>query len=135
MIARDRRIAQTSQTGVGFGLWLGRPIWFCWSLGRHEVKLRRKQGPTGGGVSRRATSALSHRADEPPGPQAPGKQARLIHTERTDRSGRGARMQCPGASVLCLSPPLVALLLTRLAIRSCQRHPGLYTQPRQPDSD
>ena len=26
-------------------------------------------------------------------------------------------MRCPGVSVLCLSPPLVALLLTRLAIR------------------
>ena len=62
-----------------------------------------------GPVSRRATSALSHRADEPPGPQAPGKQARLVHTDRTGRSGRGARMRCPGASVLCLSPPLVAL--------------------------
>ena len=74
--------------------------------------------------------APSHRADEPPGSQAPapGKQARLVHTDRTDRSGRGARMRCPGASVLCLSPPLIALLLTRLAIRSGQSHPGLYTQ-------
>ena len=44
-------------------------------------------------VSRRATSAPSHRgADEPPGPQAPGKQARLVHTDRTDRSRRGARL-------------------------------------------
>ena len=33
-----------------------------------------------GPVSRRATSAPSHRADEPPGPQAPGKQARLVRT-------------------------------------------------------
>ena len=48
-----------------------------------------------GPVSRRANSAPSHRADEPPGPQAPGKQARLVHADRTDRSGRGARMQCP----------------------------------------
>ena len=30
-----------------------------------------------------ATSAPSHRADEPPGPQAPGKQARLVNTDRT----------------------------------------------------
>ena len=82
-----------------------------------------------GPVSRRATSAPSHRADEPPGPQAPGNQARLDHTDRTDRSGRGARMRCPGAYMLCLSPPLVALLLARLAIRSGQSHPGLYTQP------
>ena len=44
-------------------------------------------------------------------------------------------MRCPGASVLCLSPPLVAaLLLARLAIRSGQSHPGLYTQPHQPGS-
>ena len=107
---------------------------------RNEVTA--KQGPTGGGVaasatgqvSRRATSAPSHRADEPPGPQAPGKQARLVHTNRTDRSGRGARMRCPGSSVLCLSLPLVALLLTRLAIRSGQSHPGFYTQPHQPGS-
>ena len=41
-------------------------------------------------------------------------------------------MRCPGASVLCLSPPLVALSLARLAIRSGQSHPGLYTQPHQP---
>ena len=87
-----------------------------------------------GPVSRRTNSAPSHRADEPPGPQAPGKQVRLVHTDRTDRFGRGARMRCPGASVLCLSPPLVALLLTRLAIRSGQSHPGLYTQPHKPGS-
>ena len=87
-----------------------------------------------GPVSWRTNSAPSHRADEPPGPQAPGKQARLVHTDRTDRSGRGARMRCPGASVLCLSPPLVALLLARLAIRSGQSHPGLYTQLHQPGS-
>ena len=33
-----------------------------------------------GPVSRRVTSAPSHRADEPPGPQAPGKKARLVRT-------------------------------------------------------
>ena len=38
------------------------------------------------------------------------------------------------AYVLCLSPPLVALLLTRLAIRSGQSHPGMYMQPHQPGS-
>ena len=37
-----------------------------------------------GPVSRRATSALSHRADKPPGPQAPGKQARLIHSAKSE---------------------------------------------------
>ena len=60
----------------------------------------------------------------------PGKQARLVRTDRTDRSGRGARMRCPGAPVLCLSPPLVALLLARFAIRSGQSHPGLYARNR-----
>ena len=75
-----------------------------------------------------------------PGPQAPGQHARLVHADRTDRSGRGARMRCPGVPpVLCLSPPLgeplvALLLLTRLAIRSGQSHPGLYTQPHQPGS-
>ena len=77
-------------------------------------------------------ATTGHRADEPPGPQAPGNQARLVHTDCTDCSGRGARMRCPGASVLCLSPPLVALSLTRLVICSGQNHPGLYTQPHQP---
>ena len=95
------------------------------------------------------TRGLRHWAGEParhlgaespsrPGPQAPGKQARLVNTNRAEHSGRGARMRCPGASVLCLSPPLVALLLTRLAhglaIRSDQSHPGLHTQPHQPGS-
>ena len=31
-------------------------------------------------------------------------------------------MRCPGASVLCLSPPHVALLLTRLAIQLARTH-------------
>ena len=31
-------------------MWLGSPVWFCSSIGRHGTKLRRKQGPTGGGV-------------------------------------------------------------------------------------
>ena len=39
-----------SQAGVGFGLWLGSPVWFCRSMGRHEIKLRRKQGPASWGV-------------------------------------------------------------------------------------
>ena len=109
------------------------PAW----LGFRDRAVRRKStsgASATGPVSRRATSAPSHRADEPPAPQAPGKQARLVHTARTDRSGRGARMRCPGASVLCLSPPLVALLLTRFAIPSGQSHPGFYTQPHQPGS-
>ena len=97
-----------------------------------DSAVRRKSTPgasAAGPVSRRATLALSHRVDEPPGPQAPpGKQARLDHTDCADRSGRSARMRCPGASALCLSPPLVALLLTRLAIRSGQSHQGVYTE-------
>ena len=50
VIARDRRIPPPSQAGVGFGLWLGSPVWFCRSIGQHEIKLRRHQGPTAGGV-------------------------------------------------------------------------------------
>ena len=68
------------------------------------------------------------------GPASARKQARLVHTDGTDRSGRGARMRCPSASVLCLSPPLVVLLLKRVAIRSGQSHPGFCTQPHQPGS-
>ena len=44
--ASDRATA-----GVGFGLWLGSPVWFCWSLGQREIKLRRNQGPTAGGIA------------------------------------------------------------------------------------
>ena len=68
----------------------------------------------------------------PPSSKAPEKQARLVHTYRKDCSGRDARMRFPGASVLCLSPPLVAALsLMRLAIRSGQSHPGSQTHPPQ----
>ena len=49
----------------------------------------------------------------------------LVHTECTDCSRRGARMRCPDASVLCVSPPLVALSLARFPIRSGQSHQGL----------
>ena len=122
--AAESRLTQLHEGTPGLAWWRDRAV------RRKSTSGASATGP----VSRRATSAPSHRADEPPGPQAPGKQARLIHTDRTDRSGRGARMQCPGASVLCLSPPLVALLLTRLAIRSGQSHPGLYTHSHQPDS-
>ena len=50
---------------------------------RRDRVVRRKStsgASATGAVSRRATSAPSHRADEPPGPQAPGKQARLVRT-------------------------------------------------------
>ena len=60
VIARDRRNAPPSQAGVGFGLWLRSPVWFCRSLGRHEIKLRRKQGPTGGGVPPARPRSRSH---------------------------------------------------------------------------
>ena len=122
--AADSRLTQLHEGTPGLAWWRDRAV------RRKSTSGASATGP----VSRRATSALSHRADEPPGPQAPGKQARLVHTDRTDRSGRGARMRCPGAPVLCLSPPLVALLLKRLAIRSGQSHPGLYTQSHQPGS-
>ena len=124
--AAGSRFTQLHEGTPGLAWWRDRAV------RRKSISGASATGP----VSRRATSAPSHRADEPPGPQAPGKQARLVDTDRTDRSGRGARMRCPGFSVLCLSPPLVALLLTRLAIRSgqSQSHPGLHTQPHQPGS-
>ena len=123
--AAESRLTQLHEGTPGLAWWRDRAV------RRKSTSGASATGP----VRRRATSAPSHRADEPPGPQAPGKQARLVHTDRTDHSGRGARMQFPGASVLCLSPPLVALLLRRLAIRSGRSHPGLYTQPHQPGSD
>ena len=124
--AAESRLAQLHEGTPGLAWWWDR-----------AVQRKSISGASATGLaSRRATSAPSHRADDPPGPQAPGKQARLVNTNHADRSGRGARIQCPGASVLFLSPPpLVALLLTRLAIiRSDQSHPGLYTQPHQPGS-
>ena len=39
-----------SQAGVGFGLGSGSPVCFLPELGRRGIKLRRHQGPTGGGV-------------------------------------------------------------------------------------
>ena len=48
--ASDRVNPQPSQAGGGFGLWLRSPVWIWRSLWRHEIKLRRKQGPTGAGV-------------------------------------------------------------------------------------
>ena len=74
--------------------------------------------------SRRTSGPASARKPSPP----------CSHRLNGLFQGRGARMRCPGASVLCLLPPLVALSLTRLAIRSGQSHPGLYTQPHQPGS-
>ena len=107
----ESRLTQLREGTPGLAWWRDR-----------AVRRKSTSGASATGlVSRRATSAPSHRADEPPGPQAPEKQARLVHTDRTDRSGRGARMRCPGASVLCLSAPL---------IRSGQSHPGFYTQLR-----
>ena len=38
------------QAGVGFGLGSGSPVWFWPEPTPNEVKLRRKQGPTGEGV-------------------------------------------------------------------------------------
>ena len=124
--AAESRLTQLHEGTPGLAWWWDRAV------RRKSISGASVTGP----VSRRATSAPSHRADDPPGPQAPGKQARLVNTNRADLSGRGARMRCPGASVLCLSPPLVALLLLKrlAAIRSGQNHPGLYTQPHQPGS-
>ena len=89
--AAESRLTQLREGTPGLAWWRDRAVRCKSTSGAFAT------GP----VSRRATSAPSHRADvEPPGPQASGKQARLIQTDRTNRSGRGARMQCPGASVL-----------------------------------
>ena len=80
--AAESRLTQLHEGSPGLAWWRDRAI-------------HRKSTPgacTTGPVSQRATSAPSHRADEPPDPQAPGKQARLIRTYRTDRPERGARM-------------------------------------------
>ena len=64
--ASDRAIPPPSQAGVGFGLWLGSPVWFCWSLGQREIKLRRNQGPTAWGVA-----LAKERSRKFPPPRAP----------------------------------------------------------------
>ena len=56
--ASDRAIPPPSHAGVGFGLWLGSPVWFCCSLGQREIKLRRNQDLTAGGVPHRPRSTL-----------------------------------------------------------------------------
>ena len=55
--APDRAIPPPTQAGVGFGLWLGSPVWFCSNIGQREIKLRRHQGPTGGGMNYFSRSA------------------------------------------------------------------------------
>ena len=52
VIAWRHRTQPPSQAGVvGFKLGSGSPVWFCWSLWQREIKLRRHQFPTAGGVS------------------------------------------------------------------------------------
>ena len=57
-----RRIAPPSQAGVGFGLYLGSSVLFCLSPITREMKLRRKQGPAGGGVGRNLGRSLPREA-------------------------------------------------------------------------
>ena len=62
------------------------PAWLGGGIARSDA-VNPHPGPLPLPLGRRATSAPSHRADEqPPCPQAPGKQARLVHTDHTDRS-------------------------------------------------
>ena len=68
--------------------------WFAASTGRVPC------GAGVGPVRRRATSAPSHRADEPPGPQALGLQAGLVHTPH--RSHGLFRARCANAMSRCL---------------------------------
>ena len=108
----------------------GAPGWVWWS--DRAVRRTPASGASATGpVSREVALAPSHRADEPPSPRAPGKQVHLVHADRKDCSGRGARVRCPGASVLRLSPPLVALSFTCWSldvIGSGQSHPVSWTQ-------
>ena len=78
--AAESRLTQLHEGNPGLTWWRDRAVRLKFTSGASAT------GP----VSRRATSVPSHRADEPPGPQAPGKQARIVHTDRTDCSGRGA---------------------------------------------
>jgi len=52
--ASDRAIPPPSQAGVGFGLGSVSHSWFWPEPKPRQIKLRRKQGPTAGGVPRRA---------------------------------------------------------------------------------
>ena len=90
----------------------GAPGWIWWSDRAVRRTPASGASATGPPVSREVALAPSHRADEPPSPRAPGKQVHLVHADRKDCSGHGARVQCPGASVLRFSPPLVALSFT-----------------------
>ena len=131
----------------------GSPGWVLWS----DIALRRNSGsrvsPTGP-VSRRAATLPSHRADKPTSrrarerqenePTSPTPTPRTVHqippanavspdAAVFRRSRCPPRMRCPDTAMFRPSPPLVARSLTRLAIRSDQSHPGLYTHLQQLD--
>ena len=93
------------------------PGWVWWS--DRAVRRTPASGASATGpVSPEVALAPSHRADQPPSPRAPGKQVHLVHADRKDCSGRGARVRCASASALCRSPLLVALSFMCLSLMS-----------------
>ena len=83
--APDRAIPPPSQAGVGFGLWLGSPVCFLPKLGRRGIKLRRTQGPTGGGVTGIVVVVLHNK-----NPHTPCLWQAPASTQKTKRKTRPA---------------------------------------------
>ena len=78
-------------------LWEGTPGW-VWRSGRSRgvmARLRIRGLCHTWPASRRAAAPPSHRADEPPSAQAPGKRARLVCTCPEGYPRRISRMRCP----------------------------------------
>ena len=59
--ASDHAIPTPNPAGGGFGLGSGSHVWFCWTLRQREIKFRRHQGPTSGGVFNATVTLASAR--------------------------------------------------------------------------
>ena len=109
--ASDRAIPPPSQAGVGFGLWLGSPVWFCCSLGQREIKLRRHQGPTDGGVPTAAACAVVVVVLRNKNPLTPCLWQAPASTQKTKRKTRpairrSARWRVIDLGVWTATPPV-----------------------------